>query len=240
MAATTHGLLRSHDIRAPSLQPKIASQMLEAKIRKDQVPGVYGRIAPLYDAWAWLTEREARERCLELAAIRDGEDVLEVAVGTGLAFARILEANPSGRNEGIDLTAAMLVHAEKKAARTGHDGYRLQVADAYDLPFPDASFDVLINNYMFDLLPERDFVKVLGEFRRVLRRGGRLALVNMTQGTRWYNGLWGRLYQLSPALLGGCRPVSLLPAVRQCGFAKTTREYVSQFSFPSEVVFGVA
>lgn len=214
--------------------------MHEAKIRKDQVPAVYARIAPLYDAWAWLTERRARDRCLELAAIRDGEDVLEVAVGTGLAFARILEANPSGRAEGIDLTTAMLALAEKKAARTGHDNYRLRLGDAYDLPFPDASFDVVINNYMFDLLPEQDFVKVLGEFKRVLRPGGRLAMINMTHGARWYNGIWGRLYQVSPALLGGCRSVSLLPALRQCGFRKTTREYISQFSFPSEVVFGVA
>jgi len=95
--------------------------MLDAKIRKEQVPGVYTRIAPLYDTWAWLTEREARKRCLELADIQNGEDVLEVAVGTGLAFAKILEANPSGHNEGIDLTSAMLRRAERRAAHTGND-----------------------------------------------------------------------------------------------------------------------
>ena len=57
--------------------------MLDAKISKDRVPDVYRRIAPVYDVWAWLTERDARDRCLKLAAIRDGESVLEVAVGTG-------------------------------------------------------------------------------------------------------------------------------------------------------------
>jgi ubiquinone/menaquinone biosynthesis C-methylase UbiE len=175
-----------------------------------------------------------------LAAVRDGEDVLEVAVGTGLAFVKILEANPSGNNEGIDLTSAMLMRAKRKAARTGIDGYNLQVGDAYDLPFPSNRFDVLVNNYMFDLLPERDFSIVLEEFKRVLRPGGRLAMVNMTHGEHWYNGVWARLYRINPALLGGCRAVSLLPLVRQSGFEKTTREYYSQLTFPSEVVFGIA
>jgi len=214
--------------------------MIDARIKKEQVPAVYGRIAPIYDIWAWLTERDARARCLELASIRDGEDVLEVAVGTGLAFVKILEVNPSGHNEGIDLTPAMLMRAENRATCAGHDGYRLQIGDAYDLPFPDDSFDVLVNNYMFDLLPEQDFAIVLAEFRRVLRPGGRLAMVNMTDGRRWYNGIWRHLYRMSPALLGGCRSVSLFPVLSQCGFRDATREYVSQFTFPSEVVVALA
>ena len=214
--------------------------MLDARIKKSRVPDVYRRIAPVYDIWAWLTERKARGRCLELAAIRDGEDILEVAVGTGLTFEKILEANPSGQNEGVDLTAAMLERAEKRAAQTQLAGYNLQVGDAYDLPFDDDSFDVVVNNYMFDLLPEPDFPAVLEEFRRVLRPGGRLAMVNMTHGTRWYNGVWSLLYRLDPALLGGCRSVSLLPFVQASGFRDTTREYMSQFTFPSEVVFAIA
>jgi ubiquinone/menaquinone biosynthesis C-methylase UbiE len=214
--------------------------MLDAKIKKEGVPAVYTRIAPLYDIWAWLTETQARQRCLQLATIRNGEDVLEVAVGTGLAFVKILEANPSGHNEGVDLTSAMLMRAKRKAARTELDCYNLQVGDAYDLPFPNDRFDVLVNNYMFDLLPERDFSIVLEEFKRILRPGGRLAMVNMTHGKHWHNGIWDRLYRISPALLGGCRPVSLLPLVQQSGFQNTTREFFSQFTFPSEVVFGIA
>ena len=214
--------------------------MLDAKLAKEQVADVYSKIAPLYDLWAWLTERQARDRCLELAAIQDGEDVLEVAVGTGLAFVKILAVNPSGHSEGIDLTGAMLIRAEKKAARTGIDNYRLRIGDAYDLDFPDDSFDVLVNNYMFDLLPEGDFLTVLEEFRRVLRPGGRLAMVNMTEGAHWYNSVWGHVYRMNPALLGGCRGVSVLPQLQMCGFQRTAREYFSQFTFPSEVVFGIA
>jgi ubiquinone/menaquinone biosynthesis C-methylase UbiE len=212
--------------------------MTEARIEKDQVPVIYRRIASLYDAWAWLTERNARTRCLQLAAIQDGEDVLEVAVGTGLAFVEILKSNPSGNNAGIDLTSEMLARAQERAERTGNQRYQLREGDAYNLEFPDASFDILVNNYMFDLLPERDFLPVLEEFRRVLRPGGRLALVNMTIGRHWYNGVWDWIYRLNPAWLGGCRGVKLLPYLQMCGFVQTQRDYVSQFTFPSEVVFG--
>jgi ubiquinone/menaquinone biosynthesis C-methylase UbiE len=213
-----------------------ATLMIDARVEKSRVAGIYRRIAPTYDAWGWLTERRARDRCIELAAIREGEDVLEVAVGTGLAFERILAANTTGRNEGIDLTAEMLTRAVAKATRLGADNYRLRVGDAYNLDFPDDSFDVLVNNYMFDLLPEGDFPVVLGEFRRVLRPGGRLAMVNMTSGERWYNGLWERIYRVNPTLLGGCRGVSLQPFLEQCGFARIRREYISQCTFPSEIV----
>lgn len=213
--------------------------MLDAHIEKGRVADIYRKIAPSYDLWAWLTESKARDRCLELAAIRNGEDVLEVAVGTGLAFKRILEANPSGRNEGIDLTDAMLMRADRKAVKSGTNNYRLRIGDAYDLDFPDDSFDVLINNYMFDLLPQQDFLTVLEEFRRVLRPGGRLAMVNMTMGERWFNGIWERIYRINPALLGGCRGVSLLPKIEVCGFRQTRREYMSQLTFPSEIVCGV-
>jgi len=214
--------------------------MLDAGITKEQVTAVYRRVAPMYDVWAWLTERKARDRCLQLAAIQDGESVLEVAVGTGLAFVEILKSNPTGRNEGVDLTAAMLARAEKKARRTAAVNYRLRIGDAYALDFPDDSFDVLVNNYLFDLLPEDDFLAVLGEFGRVLRPGGRLAMVNMTEGRRWYHRAWEHLYHVNPALLGGCRPVTVLRSLERCGFRDIKTEYVSQCTFPSEVVFGVA
>ena len=213
--------------------------MTDAQIEKVRVAKIYRKIAPSYDLWAWLTESKARDRCLELAAIQNGEQVLEVAVGTGLAFEKILEANPSGRNEGIDLTDAMLIRAEKKAAKSATNNYCLRVGDAYDLDFANDSFDVLINNYMFDLLPQQDFLTVLEEFKRVLRPGGRLAIVNMAKGTRWYNGIWEFIYRINPALLGGCRGVSLLPQIEACGFRNIRREYISQLTFPSEIVSGV-
>jgi ubiquinone/menaquinone biosynthesis C-methylase UbiE len=213
--------------------------MTEARLDKSKVPDTYRRIAAVYDAWARLTESRARDRCLELAAIRDGESVLEVAVGTGLAFEKIVEANPSGRNEGIDLTDAMLARAEARARKIGSGNFRLSVGDAYDLEFADDSFDVVVNNYMFDLLPEQDFARVLSEFKRVLRPGGRLVIVNMTTGERWYNGIWSLIYSVNPAVLGGCRGVSLVAHLQAAHFTDIEREYLSQATFPSEIILAL-
>ncbi len=212
---------------------------MDAKLSKDEVREAYRKSASMYDIWSSLTESKARQRCLEVADIKNGESVLEVAVGTGILFEKILELNPTGRNEGIDLTEEMLTRARARAQKSGASGYVLKVGDAYHLQYSDNSFDVLLNNYMFDLIPERDFLAILSEFRRVLRNGGRIVLVNMTKGSRWFNAVWEWLYKIRPSLLGGCRGIELKPYLEKVGFEKIRREYVSQMSFPSEVIYGV-
>lgn len=212
---------------------------MDAKLGKDAVREVYAKVASRYDLWSALTESKARRRCLEAADIQDGESVLEVAVGTGLLFEKVLRRNPTGRNEGVDLTEEMLARAKSRAKASGVSGYVLKVGDAYHLPYPDGSFDLLLNNYMLDLIPERDFVVILGEFRRVLRRGGRIVLVGMTKGSRVFNTVWEWLYRIRPSLLGGCRGIELTPYVIEAGFEQIQREYVRQLLFPSEVITGV-
>ncbi len=207
-----------------------------AKLKKVEVVQVYSRTAPVYDIWGVLTESKARKRALALAQIRDGESILEVAVGTGLTFREILKANPHGHNAGIDLTPAILEKARRRAAKSGLNNYDLSQGDAYTLQFPNRQFDLLVNNYLFDLLPEEDFVTVLSEFKRVLKPGGRLILINMTQGVRFYQRFWEAVYQLNPKWLGGCRGVLLSPALKATGFEQIHREAVSQLGFPSEII----
>ncbi len=215
----------------------MTTTILETTLGKPEVRSIYTKVAPIYDTWAHLTESRARRACLERAAIRDGESVLEVAVGTGLMFEEILRANPSGRNVGVDLTDAMLARARLRAARTAKGTrFELSVGDAYALRAPDGSFDLLVNNYMFDLLPEPDFGRVLTEFHRVLRPGGRLALVNMTKGDRWYESAAEWVFRVRPQWMGGCRGVLLEPYVRDAGFEHIERSIVTQCGFPSEIV----
>ena len=77
---------------------------LEARVGQKDIGAVYDRIAPIYDVWGKLTETRARNRAIALADIKDGQSILEVAVGTGIAFCEILRRNPGGRNIGIDLS----------------------------------------------------------------------------------------------------------------------------------------
>jgi arsenate reductase len=209
--------------------------VLEARVPQDAIASLYGRIAWIYDAWAMLTETRARQMCIERAGVRDGERVLEVAVGTGLAFRELVRANPSGITEGIDLTDAMLAHARSKVASLP-GRHRLRVGDAHRLDFADGAFDLVVNNYMFDLLPEADFEPVLRELRRVLASGGRLVLVNMATSTRATHRIYEWIYRRHPSLLGGCRGVELGPFVQQAGFSDVRTERITQLGFASELV----
>jgi ubiquinone/menaquinone biosynthesis C-methylase UbiE len=212
--------------------------MQPARLAPEDIPKTYTWIAPTHDWMAVLVEARARRLGLQWANVQDSERVLEVAVGTGLSFQALLRQNPSGYTDGIDLTPAMLQRARRRAARTGITAYRLAPGNAFDLDFPDDTFDLLLNSYMVDMVPEADLGPLLREYRRVLKPGGRLVMMNMTLGERWYNQFWDGLYRLHPPLLGGCRGVRLLPYVQKAGFVHTRRAYVSQWTFPSEVIYG--
>ncbi len=221
---------------APSCCAEVS---LPAGVRQADVPAVYARVAPIYDLWAALTESRARARALELAAIQDGERVLEIAVGTGGTFAEVLRRNPRGQNVGVDLTPEMLARAREKAERTGV-AHTLSIGDARALAQPDHAFDLVLNAYMFDLLPEEAFGPVLGEMRRVLRPGGRLLLTNMARGRRWHERLYEAIYKLRPALMGGCRGVGLRPHLEAAGFRVMHEERLTQLGFPSEILVAAA
>lgn len=212
--------------------------MRPARLPKSAVPRTYRRIAPTHDTLAVLVEARARRLGLTWFGARDGEILLEVAVGTGLSFKQLLRANPHGWTEGIDLTPAMLRKAHRRAERAATDCYRLRQGDAYALDAADDTFDGVLNSYMFDLLPVDDFMPVLREFKRVLKPGGRLVQMNMTPPERWYQHGWELLYRLHPALLGGCRGVRTASFLREAGFVNVRRQFVSQWTFPSEVVYG--
>jgi ubiquinone/menaquinone biosynthesis C-methylase UbiE len=58
---------------------------LDARVPQNEIAGIYDSLSSIYDLWGNLTESRARNRALELAEIKNGQKVLEVAVGTGLA-----------------------------------------------------------------------------------------------------------------------------------------------------------
>ena len=111
------------------------------------------------------------------------------------------------------------------------------------LPYAAGSFDRLFSSYMLDLLPAAHISTALSEFWRVLRSGGRLVLVGLTEGespiSQGIMSIWKGLYEIEPAWLGGCRPVQLRPLVEEAGFIYVQRWYMSQWGHPSEVVSAV-
>ncbi len=209
---------------------------LDARVSQNNIGAVYDRIAPIYDVWGKLTESHARDRAIELAEIKDGQNILEVAVGTGLAFYEIVKRNPNGINTGIDLSQGMLKKAKNRVNTISGANYSLNVGTAFNLNVENESIDTLVNNYMFDLIPFKDMDKILVEFKRVLKKGGKLVLVNMTEGERFGSKLYDFVYNISPKAMGGCRGVKLTERLQKHDFKVEVREYFQQMLFPSEVI----
>ncbi|MEI9477025.1 MAG: methyltransferase domain-containing protein [Deltaproteobacteria bacterium] len=214
-------------------------EILAARYTHEEIVRKYNWIAPIYDLFGILMESKARQRAIDMAAIKNGEKILEVAFGTGLNFVEILKRNPEGWVNGIDVSRKMLERARKRISKTGQNNYALYLGDCRHLPFEDGTFDILMTEYLLDILPVEDFIPILLEFRRVLKDGGEIVLVNMTKGERWLNKIYEGIYKLKPPLLAGCRGVMAQPFLEEIGFKEFEREFVSQLGFPSEVVLGV-
>lgn len=119
------------------------------------------------------------ERLIQFAAPRPGERVLDVGCGTGI-IARMVAPiiGPTGSVAAIDLNPNMLTVARAIAERE-HLKIAWHEGRAEALPFPDDSFDLVL--CQFALMFFTDRAAALGEMRRVLSGGGRLAL-NVWQG----------------------------------------------------------
>lgn len=196
----------------------------------------YNLISPVYDIFGIIMESKARARALEVSEITNGERVLEVAVGTGLNFQEILRRNPDGWNDGIDISRRMLKRAEKRATKTGVLNYTLLLGDCRALPFTKNTFDLLINEYMFDILPVTEYDRIMREFRRVLKPDGRLVLVNTTLPEKAKDRTLEWIFCVYPQTFSKCRGILAEPYLEKFHFRDIRREYVVNLSFPSEVV----
>jgi ubiquinone/menaquinone biosynthesis C-methylase UbiE len=212
---------------------------MEARVPQSEIPAVYDTLSKTYDIWGKLAETRARSRALDLADIHDGQKILEVAAGTGLAFYEIVKKNPNGINIGIDISNGMLQKAEKRLQSLSGANYRLETGNAFKIAEESQHFDLLVNSYMFDLIAFNEMDRVLAEFKRVLKKDGKLILANMTMGETFGSGIYSLIYRMSPKIFGGCRGVRLSEKLQQNGFQVITREYHQQLLFPSEVILAL-
>lgn len=142
--------------------------------RKAQTRAIFDHIAADYDGGGPGCFAHFGERLVEITGVERGQKVLDVATGRRAALLPAAErAGVDGHVVGIDLSGEMVRIAQDEAAGRGL-AVQVQVMDAEQLDFPDVSFDRVLCGFgvMFFLRLDR----ALGEFRRVLKPGGRVAL----------------------------------------------------------------
>jgi len=108
---------------------------------------------------------------VKFAGIASGESVLDVGTGTGVAA--ITAARTGARVTGLDLTPALLDRARENSRIARIENIVWTEGDAESLPYPDASFDVVLSQFGHMFAPRPDIA--LAEVRRVLKLGGRVA-----------------------------------------------------------------
>ena len=108
-----------------------------------------------------------------IAGLNEGESVLDLGSGGGLdCFLSAQKVGPKGKVVGLDMSADMIQLARRNAGRIGAENERFRLGEMEDMPFVDASFDVIISNCVINLSPDKD--AVFHETLRVLKPGGRL------------------------------------------------------------------
>jgi SAM-dependent methyltransferase len=126
-----------------------------------------------------LGGEEATRTLLEMCRLETTSYVLDVGCGSGYTACLIAERYGSWV-QGIDLSEVMIARAEERARQRGvSDRVEFRVADVFDLPFEDDSFDVAIVESVLTPLPG-DKGQAVGEMVRVIRPDGLIAVNEST------------------------------------------------------------
>jgi len=206
-----------------------------------QVRGMFDRIAGVYDlmntAMTAGMHHRWRERAADMAELEPGGSALDVCCGTGdLALELASRVGPHGTVVGCDFAERMLDAARAKAERRGATGVRFEWADALALPYGDGSFDAATIGFGARNLADLD--RGLTELRRVVRPGGRLVILEITQPTRpplsAFFSLWfERIVPLLGTLAGDRSAYTYLPAsVKRFPSPRGLAERMATAGFP--------
>jgi phosphatidylethanolamine/phosphatidyl-N-methylethanolamine N-methyltransferase len=142
-------------------------------VENDFVARVYENLAWVYDLTFGPALHPGRVDAIRRMAIKPGDRVLEVGVGTGINAA-LYPAECSVT--GIDFSSSMLEKAHDRIARKGVRNVRLLQMDAQNMKFADDSFDIVYAPYVISVVP--DPVAVTREMHRVCRPGGKIIILN--------------------------------------------------------------
>jgi ubiquinone/menaquinone biosynthesis C-methylase UbiE len=208
----------------------------------------YAQSQAFYDRFAWLQdyqgfyENPALDVLVREADFGKARAVLELGCGTGRLAERLLahELPTAARYVGLDSSAQMVHRTRRRLARFGARADIHQTDGSLRLPLPAGSYDRFLAAYVLDLLSETDLQMVLDEAHRILAPGGLLCLASLGPGSTWSSQLvcraWSAVNSLAPALLGGCRPIEVLPLLALERWSVSFSRTVTAFAVPTHVL----
>ena len=209
---TTAGVLRAKEgLAVNEQQPSFDATKYKIGQRDqwNKDAAAWHRWNPTLDRWVGGVTREM----LDLAKIKPGQRILDIAAGAGEpALSAAERVGPEGYVLATDIAEGIIQLAQQVARERGFKQIETRVMDGENLDLADASFDTVLCRLGLMYMPQP--VTALSEWRRVLKPGGRVAIVVFSPADR--NG-WGatpvsiirRRAQLPPPLPGQPGPFSL-------------------------------
>ncbi len=140
------------------------------------VQSEFSRQADVMANTALFNDQGVLARICEAARLNGGSRALDVACGPGIVVEALARA--AGEVVGCDITPAMVEKARQRCAAAGLANVRFMPGRAEDLPFDDASFDVVVSRSAVHHFV--DPVAALREMARVVKPGGRVVTVDVT------------------------------------------------------------
>jgi ubiquinone/menaquinone biosynthesis C-methylase UbiE len=196
----------------------------------------YDRISAVYDLAA-SSEWPITERGLQLFGTGVGYNWLEIGCGTGRALAYIAShVDSTGRIIGLDISKGMLDQAQKRIYGLDKRLISLNLGNALKLPYADCSFDRLFLSFTLETFDFPEIPLVLAECCRVLRSGGRIAVVSLAKKdsdplpVRFYE--W--VHRILPVLVD-CRPIYAPLILQKAGFILLQHEEKISWGLPVDI-----
>ena len=209
---------------------------------REEARATYDRMSNWYDAIAGHSEQRYVQVGLQRLGAQAGERILEIGFGTGHAILALAHrVARSGKVYGLDISEGMLNVTQKKVRQAGlSDRVELRRGDATQLPFKDGFFDAVFMSFALELFDTGEIPTVLQECKRVLRSGGRLAVVAMSKEGK--PGLMLKLYEWAheqfPAYVD-CRPIFVQEALQDTGLRIVHATTMFMWGLPVEVVLSL-
>ncbi|MEZ4870176.1 MAG: class I SAM-dependent methyltransferase [Caldilineaceae bacterium] len=185
-------------------------------LSRGEAKAFYDRLG-LGQDWQSFYEGEAIRDLRDHGDFAAAHSVLELGCGTGAFALDLLQHHlpTTAWYLGLDVSSTMVKLSRQRLARFGPRAQVWLTDGSLAFPLQNAAVDRFVANYVLDLLPPDDIAQVLAEAQRLLKPTGRLCLVSLTAGRsvpgQVITWAWTRAHRLNPSLVGGCRPLHLLP-----------------------------
>ncbi len=175
-------------------------------------------LTPLYDPllkWG-MREETFKRRLIERAHIQPGQHVLDLGCGTGTLTIMLKRSKPEAFITGVDGDEDVLAIAKSKSKQARVD-ITWDHGLAYDLPYPDNSFDIVVSSLVIHHLVSKDKIRAFREVRRVLRPTGGFHILD-------FGKPFSFLTRIQGMIMNGLEEASdnfhgrILPMLKEAGF----------------------